>query len=122
MLDRSGFEVTPDQVDLPYGIKLVHGDREVRKITLEKDQHKAEQEGTFEHIDNFLHCLKSRENPTTDVEIAHRSTNTTHLGNIAYKLGRKVQWDVDAETFPNDPDAVALMSRTPRKGYELPEI
>ena len=122
MLDRSGFEITPDTVDLPYGIKQVHGDREVRKITLEKSSFKAKDDGTESHIDNFFKCLKSRERPTTDVEIGHRSTITTHLGNIAYKLGRKLQWDADNETFLHDADANALLSRTPRKGYELPEI
>ena len=74
------------------------------------------------HIDNFFKCLKSRERPTTDVEIGHRSTITTHLGNIAYKLGRKLQWDAETETFPHDADANALLARIPRKGYELPEI
>ncbi|MDB5350800.1 MAG: putative dehydrogenase [Planctomycetota bacterium] len=122
MLDRSGFEITPDTVELPYGIKLVHGDRPIRKIALEKASHKAVDEGTGTHIDNFFQCLKSRARPTTDIEIAHRSTNTTHLGNIAYKLGRKLQWDVETETFKNDRDANALLAREWRKGYELPEI
>ena len=122
MLDRSGFEVTPDQVDLPYGIKQVLGDRDVREIDLQPESHKAEQEGTAQHIANFFQCLKSREKPTTDVEIGHRSTITTHIGNIAYKLGRKLAWDAETETFPNDADANAMLARTPRKGYELPEI
>ena len=70
---------------------------------------------------NFLECLKTRRLPTCDIEIAHRSTNTCHLGNIAYKLGRKLDWDVETETFKNDPEANALLAREPRKGYELPD-
>ena len=122
MLDRSGHEIIPDKVVLPYGIKLVHGDRPVRKITLEKSSHKAKDDGTESHIDNFFSCIKSRERPTSDIEIGHRSTNTTHLGNIAYKLGRKLEWDVESETFKGDKDANALLGREWRKGYELPEI
>ena len=53
---------------------------------------------------------------------SHRSTNTCHLGNIAYKLGRKLAWDAEAETFKNDPEANALLSREPRRGYELPKV
>ena len=34
LVDRGGFEVLPDKVVLPYGIKLVHGDRPIRKIDL----------------------------------------------------------------------------------------
>jgi len=60
--------------------------------------------------------------PTCDIEIAHRSTNTCHLGNIAYKLGRKLEWDAECERFKNDPVADALLKREPRKGYELPQV
>ena len=35
LLDRAGYEIIPDKVVLPYGIKLVHGDRPLRKIDLE---------------------------------------------------------------------------------------
>ena len=41
MLDRSGFEVIPDKVVLPYGIKLVHGDRPLRKIDLKPEKAKG---------------------------------------------------------------------------------
>ena len=37
LLDRGGFEVIPDKVVLPYGIKLVHGDRPLRKIDLKPE-------------------------------------------------------------------------------------
>jgi predicted dehydrogenase len=122
LLDRSGHEVVPDKVILPYGIKLVHGDRPVRQISLEKYEFKAKNDGLPGHIQNFLKCLSTRERPTTDIEIAHRSTNTTHLGNIAYKLGRKLNWDVESETFKNDAEANAMLKREYRAGYELPEV
>lgn len=122
VLDRSGHEIIPDQVILPYGIKLVHGDRDVRKIDLKPESFKAKDDGLPDHIVNFLSCLKSREKPTCDVEITHRSTNTTHLGNIAYKMGRKLDWDAENEVFPHDEDANVELGRTYRRGYELPEV
>jgi predicted dehydrogenase len=122
MLDRSGHEIIPDRTILPYGIKLVKGDRETRKISLEPSSFKAKDDGLPDHVDDFLDCLKTRKRPVCDVEITHRSTNTTHLGNIAYKLGRKLTWDAETETFPNDPEANALLTREYRKGYELPEV
>jgi hypothetical protein len=122
MLDRSGYEVIPDKVVLPYGIKLVHGEREVRKIDLEAQTEKGGNDGQTAHVRNFLDCLKSRSTPTCDVALSHHSTNTCHLGNIAYRLGRKLVWDGEKETFPNDPEANALLSREPRKGYELPKV
>jgi predicted dehydrogenase len=123
-LDRSGYEVIPDKVVLPYGIKLVHGDRPLRTIGLEKAEVKADasKDGQDAHVRNFLDCVKSRALPTCDIEIAHRSTNTCHLGNIAYRLGRKLEWDAEAERFKNDRDADALLAREPRHGYELPQV
>jgi predicted dehydrogenase len=122
MLDRSGHEIIPDKVVLPYGIRLVQGDRPIRKIGLQGSKFKAKDDGMPSHVTNFLECLKSRQRPIADIEIAHRSTNTCHLGNIAWKLGRKLYWDTETETFKNDPEANTLLSREPRPGYELPKV
>ena len=66
--------------------------------------------------------MKSRALPTCDIAIAQPSTNTCHLGNISYRLGRKLEWDAETETFKNDCEANALLTRQPRKGYELPQV
>jgi predicted dehydrogenase len=122
MLDRSGHEITPDKVVLPYGIKLVHGDRPIRQITLQPSSHKAKDDGIPNHVRDFLDCMRSRKRPVCDIEIGHKSTNTCHLGNIAYKLGRKLVWDDATETFRGDAEANALLTREARPGYELPKI
>ncbi len=122
LLDRSGFEIIPDKVIEPYGIALVKGKKTQRKITLEPSSFKAKDDGLPDHVDNFLKCLKTREKPTCDVAVTHQSTNTCHLGNIAYMVGRKLTWDVEKEMFPHDPEANKLLTREYRKGYELPEV
>ena len=38
------------------------------------------------HHQNFLDCIKSREQPIANVEIGHRSSTVCHLGNIAMLL------------------------------------
>jgi predicted dehydrogenase len=121
LLDRSGYDIIPDRVIEPYGFRLIYGKRELRKIALEKEHVKGD-DGSKAHARNFLDCLKSRERPTTDIEIAHRSTNTCHLGNIAYQLGRKLEWDSTNETFKNDPEANAMLGREYRQGFELPSV
>jgi predicted dehydrogenase len=121
MLDRSGFEIIPDKTTVPYGIGTIHPEIKARKITLEGRKVKGE-DGQSPHIKNFLECLKSRERPICDIEIGHRSTNTCHLGNIAYRLGRRLVWDEATETFKNDREANALLTREARRGYELPNV
>jgi predicted dehydrogenase len=122
LLDRSGHEITPEKVIEPYGIKLVKGSRPQRQISLEGSTFKAKDDGLPSHVDDFLSCLKTRERPVCDVEVTHKSTNTTHLGNIAYKTGRTLTWDAKAESFVNDNDANQHLGREYRKGYELPTI
>jgi predicted dehydrogenase len=121
-LDRSGHEITPDKISEPYGIRLVHGTKPVREIQLKPSSHKAENDGQPAHVRDFLDCLRSRKRPVADIEIAHRSTNTCHLGNIAYKVGRKLFWDSETETFKNDSEANTLLCREYRNGYELPKV
>jgi predicted dehydrogenase len=123
MLDRSGHEIIPDQVTLPYGIRLVKGERTVRQITLEPSEHKAKDDGLPAHLENFIACLRDRTKPlASDITTIHHSTNTTHLGNIAYKLGRTLTWDAGAEKFLHDDEANTHLSRTYRHGYALPEV
>ncbi len=74
-----------------------------------------------DHIRNWYDCIKSREQPRADVEIGHRSGTVCHLVNIARWIGRKLTWDPETETFPNDGEANAHLDRPRRKGYELPE-
>lgn len=71
------------------------------------------------HMGNFFDCIEGRQTPISDVESQHRSVTTCHLGNISMRLGRPVRWDPELETFPNDPDAVKLMSRPQRSGFEV---
>ena len=71
------------------------------------------------HMGNFFDCIQARKRPISDVESQHRSVTTCHLGNIAQRLGRPIQWDPETESFPNDAEATALMSREQRTGFEV---
>jgi len=71
------------------------------------------------HHQNFLDCVKSRNRPIADVEIGHRSATVCHLGNIAVRLGRKLQWDPAAERIAGDETANAMLSRPYRKPWSV---
>jgi predicted dehydrogenase len=75
----------------------------------------------FEHVKNFVACVKSREMPTADVEIGHKSVTACHLGNIAVRLKRYVKWDSRNEKIVGDAEAQALVGRLYRKPWELPK-
>ncbi|MEX2380841.1 MAG: Gfo/Idh/MocA family oxidoreductase [Opitutales bacterium] len=71
------------------------------------------------HRGNFIDCVKSRAQPIAPAEAAHRSIAIAHLGNIAMQLGRKVQWDPEAERFPGDPEANRMIDRPMRSPWAL---
>jgi predicted dehydrogenase len=112
-LDRGGWVVTPgnDQVK-----RQRHGGSE---------QH-------FEHVKNFLHCVRNRgEKTASDIEDMHRATTTCHLANIAFKVGRRIAWDAEKElcyrgidpqtkqVVGEDAEANAYLLREPRKPWSL---
>jgi len=66
-------------------------------------------------VQDFVHCVKTREKPFRDVEWSHRSATVCHLGNICLKLNRTLQWDPDKEDFVGDAEASAMVDR-PRRG------
>ena len=71
------------------------------------------------HHQNFLDCVKSRKRPVADVEIGHRSATVCHLGNIALRLGRRIQWDPSAEQIVGDDQAAAMLSRPYRSPWTI---
>ena len=71
------------------------------------------------HSSNWLECIAARRRPVMDVEIGHRVTSWPHLGNIAYRLGRKLRWDPATERFPDDDQANRLLRAAYRQPWRL---
>ncbi len=73
-----------------------------------------------DHVGNFVHSVKTREEPICPPEIGHRSASHCHLGAIACRLDRKLFWDPEAEEFKNDEAANTMRSRPMHEpwGYE----
>ena len=71
------------------------------------------------HHKNFLECIQTRKLPICDVEIGHRSATACHLGNMAIRLGRKIQWDAAKEQIVGDAEAAAMLERPYRNPWKL---
>lgn len=72
-----------------------------------------------DHYQNFLDCVKSRQQTITPGEVAHRSASVGHLGVIAMELGRKIHFDPATESIIDDPEATRLLSRSYRSPWHL---
>lgn len=111
VVDRSGWEVLP----------------ETNSVSAKKDfepvpKQKSTGKGLQLHVQNFLECMKTREKPVCDIEIGAHIARIAHLGNISYRLGRKVFWDHDKQEFIHDAEANYLVNAHYRKPWTLPVV
>lgn len=67
----------------------------------------------------FLNCVKSRNEPISDVHSHMSMLNTCHLAGISARLGRGLKWDAQAEQIVGDEQANAMLERPYRAGYEI---
>ncbi len=76
-----------------------------------------------DHYANFIKAVRSRktEDQNGPVETAHLSSALAHLGNISYRLGRRLQFDPATERFVGDDEADRMLTRNYRKPYVVPD-
>ncbi|MGI6455785.1 MAG: Gfo/Idh/MocA family protein [bacterium] len=55
-------------------------------------------EGTA-HMQNFLDCMRTREQPNSPAAMGHRVIIGAHLANLSYRNGKRVEWDPEREKF-----------------------
>ncbi len=67
-------------------------------------------------------AVKARDHKplNADIEEGHLSSAYCHLGNIAYRLGRKLHINPSSESFVNDSEADAMLTREYRPGFVVP--
>ena len=71
-------------------------------------------------INDFVdRCLDRDPAVLCPLEEGHRSTTFAHLANIAWKLGRRLAWDGEAERFVGCDEANAMLHYEYRMGYSL---
>ncbi len=72
-----------------------------------------------QHAD-WLNSVKTRQEPSTPIEVGHRSCSACLLHQIAMKVKRKIYWDPKTEKFKGgDKEATAMLSRPRRKKYDF---
>ena len=109
VVDRGGWEVIPEKDG---------GKEKMERVPYQRGEGKDLEH----HVKNFLDCIITREKPNADVSIAANTARVAHMGNIAFKTGRKVYWDQGKNEFINDVQANALTKATYRKPWLLPKI
>lgn len=75
-----------------------------------------------QHTKNFVECIKSRQKPNGDVEFGAHAAINAQLGNMAYRLGRKIVWDSTKNMIVNDPKAMEMAKASYHNGWNLPKV
>jgi myo-inositol 2-dehydrogenase/D-chiro-inositol 1-dehydrogenase len=60
---------------------------------------------------DFIDCVKSRQQTLEPAEVGHRVTSLGHLGQIAIQLGIKLKFDPEKERFLNSDEANAMIDK-----------
>ncbi len=68
---------------------------------------------------DFIECVKTREKPFRDIELAVNTVAVSHLGIIAYTLQRSLKWDAARQEFPGDEEANRFLDRARREPWVL---
>ena len=71
------------------------------------------------HHKEWLHACKTGAPTTCNFAYSGPLTEANHLGNLAYRAGKKIEWDSKNMRIPNAPDAERFIGREYRKGWTL---
>ena len=108
VLNRQGWEVIPERDK---------GKDKIERVELQKPA----DEGLLKHTSNFLDVVQSRkfEDLNAPITTGAHIAQICQMGNIAYKLGKKIYWDAEKNKF-TDSEANKHLAAEYHNGYKLP--
>jgi predicted dehydrogenase len=109
VLTRAGWEVIPVVADKTPRMEAV-------------PFKKGEGKGLYNHVGNFLSCMKSRNLPNADIAIGARVAKMSHLANISCRVQEEIHWDDAANRIIGNDRAQALAKAYYRAPWELPKV
>lgn len=71
------------------------------------------------HHQEWLDAIRTGSPTGSPFSYAGPLTEANHLGNVAYRAGKKLEWDAAAMKATNCPEADQFLGRTPRAGWSL---
>jgi predicted dehydrogenase len=106
VIDRGGWEVIPEVKDDKYETEALPP--------------RNGEGGLDAHARNFVASIRGNETPSARVDAAANTAVNAHLGNVAFRVGRDVEWDSSNRAFVDDPEANDLVRPTYRDPWSLP--
>lgn len=100
-------------------------DRKGWTFTPSEDGGKSERHGSSSlevpHAESFANAIRGAGAPSAPIVEGHKSAILCHLGNIAARLNRSVNFDPGKQVIVGDPEAEAMMGRPYRDSWRMPD-
>ena len=83
---------------------------------------KSKGSGLDFHTKNFVEAIRNNDpnSLACGIDSGSIACINAHMGNISYKVGRKIFWDKESQNFGNDKQANDLISPKYNNGFKLP--
>jgi predicted dehydrogenase len=116
VVDRGGWELIPET-------KEVDGGRRFKMEAVPKVRRPRDADYLDNHTRNFVEAIRKSDASILKcgIESGSVAAVNAHMGNIAFKTGRKIYWDAATGTFGDDDEANALLTPKYHNGWELPK-
>jgi predicted dehydrogenase len=117
VVNREGWEIIPETKRNDQGILMY----EIEDLP---DQRRSGNANYLaEHLKNFTAAMQSNNAALLNcgIETGAVAAINAHMGNVAFKTGRKVYWDTAKGEFKNDAEANALIKAHYQNGWKLPK-
>ncbi len=104
LLHRGGYKFTPE----------IRASKKTKSTSLVIDY-----DNDGPHQAAFIENVRNRTQPKTDAQVGYFASLPGHLMNIAWRVGRKIHWDVEHERIIDDPKANELVTKVYRAPWRL---
>lgn len=77
----------------------------------------------YPHVENFIECIRTRNEPNCPPEVGRNAAVYSHMGNIVARSGEgKLVWDDEKNIFTNSKAANDYIKPEYRKPWKFPEV
>ena len=109
VVDRGGWETMPDRNNVE------------KKLFFEGKKQKHYGDGLDQHVENFLECIRNGGDVNAPVEIGAKTAIVSEMGNIAYRVGKRIHWDDSTKSFKEE-EANKLAKLDYSENWKLPKV
>ncbi len=116
VVDRGGFELLAETEERD-------GRRRYKMEAVPAVRRRSDSVYLDNHTRNFVEAIRKNDASILKcgIETGSVAAVNAHMGNIAFKVGRKVYWDAAAGSFRGDAEANALVTKAYHNGWTLPK-